>query len=293
MFGRLGSAGLCMRRCAVLGLLVLMGSASQQAAFAQADEAPEEEAQSGPVRVCADPNNMPFSNKAGQGFENKLAELIADRLDRELTYSWYPEARGGMPTPFSNRDCSIVMGYAQGTELIEDTNPYYYTSYALLYRRNDESLAGVKRLSDPRLKNKRIGIVARTPPAALLATNGLTSSAVPFESESDQGSPRPAREMIDGLADGDLDAVILWGPIGGFFAQGSHVPIQVVPLVNETAGPALVYGITMGVRPNNPQWKHQLNKIIADNQDEIDAILLSYNVPLLEPNGEQIKSAER
>ncbi|XSG82249.1 MAG: quinoprotein dehydrogenase-associated putative ABC transporter substrate-binding protein [Methyloligella sp. ZOD6] len=267
-------------------MLALIGLAAAPTAYAQ-------EAETGPLRVCADPDNLPFSNKAGEGFENKLAELIANRLDRPLSYSWYPEAHGGMPTPFSNRDCAIVMGYAQGTELIEDTNPYYYTSYALLYRRQDESLAGVRQLSDPRLKNKRIGIVARTPPASLLATNGLTSSAVPFESESDEGSPRPAREMIDALAQGDLDAVILWGPIGGYFAQASHVPINVVPLVNETAGPALVYGITMGVRPNNPQWKHQLNKIIADNQGEINAILLSYNVPLLAPDGERIKSAER
>jgi ABC-type amino acid transport substrate-binding protein len=99
--------------------------------------------------------------------------------------------------------------------------------------------------------------------------------------------------MIDQLAQGELDAVILWGPIGGYFAQNAHVPIQVVPLVNETAGPALVYGITMGVRPNNPQWKHQLNKIISENEEEIEAILLSYNVPLLEPDGEQIRSAER
>ncbi|MFD0987023.1 quinoprotein dehydrogenase-associated putative ABC transporter substrate-binding protein [Methyloligella solikamskensis] len=289
MFGRLGSVGVFAGRYLAVGLLALIGFGAVDGAYAQTSETEN----AGPLRVCADPDNMPFSNEAGHGFENRLAELIADRLGRRLTYSWYPEARGGMPTPFSNRDCAIVMGYAQGTELIEDTNPYYYTSYVLLYRRDDDSLAGVKRLSDPRLKNKRVGIVARTPPAALLATNGLTSSAVPFESESDDGAPRPALEMIHALAEGDLDAAILWGPIGGYFAQNSHVPIRVVPLVNETAGPALIYGITMGLPPNDPQWKHQLNKIIAENQDEINAILLSYNVPLLAPDGEQIKSAER
>ncbi|ODA68232.1 Bacterial extracellular solute-binding protein, family 3 [Methyloligella halotolerans] len=290
MFGRPGNVGYRL----AIGFAVLLlagpcGLAGAQEAHAQPSETENE----GPLRVCADPDNMPFSNEAGHGFENKLAELVADRLDRRLAYSWYPEARGGMPTPFSNRDCAIVMGYAQGAELIEDTNPYYYTSYVLLHRRDDEGMAGVKRLSDPRLKGKRIGIVARTPPAALLATNGLTASAVPYESSSEQDAPRPALDMIQALAEGELDAAILWGPIGGYFAQNSHVPIDVVPLVNETAGPALVYGITMGVPPNDPQWKHQLNKVIAENQDEINAILLSYNVPLLAPDGELIKSAER
>ncbi|MEG6509856.1 quinoprotein dehydrogenase-associated putative ABC transporter substrate-binding protein [Methyloligella sp. 2.7D] len=263
-------------------------------ALIQAPATVRAEPENGVLRVCADPDNLPFSNLKGEGFENKLAELIADRLDLKLSYSWYPEVHGGMPTPFSNRDCDIVMGYAQGTELIEDTNPYYYTSYALIYRRDDPALQGVTRLSDPRLKGKRIGIFSRTPPATLLATNGLTSSAVPFDSpfsgDADQTHDLP-RQMINQVAYGKLDAAILWGPIGGYVAKSSHVPLEVVPLVNETAGPEMIYGITMGVRPNEPQWKHRLNKLIAEDQPAINAILLRYNVPLLQPNGKVIKAA--
>jgi quinoprotein dehydrogenase-associated probable ABC transporter substrate-binding protein len=246
------------------------------------------------LRVCADPDNMPFSNRQGEGFENKLAEMIADDFQQQLSYAWFPEVHGGMPTPYSNRDCDIVMGYAQGTELIEDTNPYYYTSYALIYRRDDAALQGAVRLSDPRLKGKQIGIFARTPPATLLATNGLTSSAVPLEADTDWGSPVPARQIISLLAEKQIDAAILWGPIGGYYAKASHVPMEVVPLVNETAGPAMIYGITMGVRPNEPQFKHRLNKFIAEHQEEINHLLLSYNVPLLEPDGTIINAmAER
>ena len=105
----------------------------------------------GLLRVCADPNNMPFSNDKGQGFENKLAELIASRLDVKVSYVWFPEGSGLVPNTMGNESCDIVMGYAQGTGLIEDTNPYYYTSYVLVFRKGDASLAGVNDLSDKRL----------------------------------------------------------------------------------------------------------------------------------------------
>jgi mxaJ protein len=251
-----------------------------------------DELQPGVLRVCADPNNLPFSNKKGQGFENKLAELIAKRMGRTLQYSWYEEVRGGMSMPLSNGTCDIVMGYTEGTAMIEDTNPYYYTSYALFYRADDTRLQGVRTLSDPRLRNKRIGVLARTPPASMLVTSGLASTAVPFETSVVEAAPSPVPKIFDEIASGKLDAAILWGPIGGYFSRDAATPIAVVPLVNETAGPATVYGITMGIRPNEPQWKHALNKIITDNQAEINAILLSYNVPLLEPDGTVIKSAK-
>jgi mxaJ protein len=245
----------------------------------------------GALRVCADPDNMPFSNEKGEGFENKLAELMAQKLDSTLQYSWFTEATGYVPNTMGREACDLVMGYAQGTGLIEDTNPYYHTSYALIYREDDASLAGIDNLSDPRLKGKRIGLFARTPPASILAMHGLVANAKPFEVDADESAARATKTIIDELAAGDLDAALLWGPVGGYFAERAQVPLKLVPLVKESAGPSTIYGITMGVRPNEPQWKHTINKLIADNQREINVILDGYNVPLLDEKGNLIAAA--
>jgi mxaJ protein len=243
------------------------------------------------LRVCADPDNMPFSDAKGDGFENKLAELIAEKLGSRLEYSWFPEATGYVPNTIGREACDLVMGYAQGTGLIEDTNPYYHTSYVLIYRGEDASLAGVDRLSDPRLKGKRIGFFARTPPASILALNGLVGTAKPFEVNADESATNAARTMIAEIASGRLDAGLLWGPVGGYYAERAGVPLKLVPLVKENAGPSTIYGITMGVRPNEPRWKHTINKLIADSQGEINVILQGYSVPLLDEKGNLITAA--
>ena len=265
-----------------LGLVTLVAGASAQGA---------EPTSAASLRVCADPDNMPFSDAKGEGFENKLAELIAGKLDARLEYSWFPEATGYVPNTMGRDACDLVMGYAQGTGLIEDTNPYYYTSYVLMYRVDDGSLAGVDSLSDPRLKDKAIGYFARTPPASILALHGLVGSAKPFEVHADDSAAQAAIEMIGQIASGKLDAGLLWGPVGGYYAERAEVPLKLVPLVKEKAGPTTIYGITMGVRPNEPQWKHTINKLIADNQGEINVILEGYSVPLLDEKGNLIASA--
>ncbi len=252
-------------------------------------------AEAGTLRVCADPDNMPFSNAKGEGFENKLAELIASKLDATIDYVWFSESSGYVPNVVGNEACDLVMGYAQGTGLIADSNPYYYTSYALIYRQDDASLAGAERLSDPRLKGKRIGLFARTPPASLLALYGLAENAKPFEINAGENPSKAAEAVIEEIATGKLDAGILWGPVGGYYAQRAAVPLTLVPLVKETAGPSQVYGITLGLRPNDPQWKHQVNKVIAENQRAIDDILQGYNVPVLDAQGQTVAppAAER
>jgi len=266
---------------ACVGLAALLGAGS-------ADAQP---AGGASLRVCADPNNMPFSNEKGEGFENKLAELIAQKLDARLEYSWFAEATGYVPNTMGREACDLVMGYAQGTGLIEDTNPYYHTSYVLIYRQDDASLQGIDRLSDPRLKGKRIGLFARTPPASILAMNGLVANAKPFEINADDSASQVTMTMIDELASGDLDAALLWGPVAGYYAERASVPLKLVPLVKENAGPSTIYGITMGLRPNEPQWKHTINKLIVDNQSEINLLLQSYNVPLLDEKGNLITAA--
>jgi len=243
------------------------------------------------LRVCADPDNMPFSNDKGEGFENKLAELIAAKLDARLEYTWFSEATGYVPNPVGEDACDLVMGYAQGSGLIEDTNPYYYTSYVLIYRQGDSALEGGDSLSDPRLKNKRIGLFARTPPASILAMNGLVVNAKPFEINADESATKAAVAMIEEIASGELDAGLLWGPLGGYYAQRPAVPLKLVPLVKENAGPSTIYGITMGVRPNEPEWKHTINKLLAENAGDINAILQGYNVPVLDESGHLIAAA--
>lgn len=247
-----------------------------------------EAASAGVIRVCADPDNMPFSNDKGEGFENKLADLIATKLDDTVEYTWFSESSGYVPNAVGNDACDLIMGYAQGTGLIDDSNPYYHTSYVLIYRRDDPNLAGVDRLSDPRLKGRRIGLFARTPPASILALYGLVANAKAFEINVGESSSKAAEAMIGEIASGKLDAGLLWGPVGGYYAQRSSVPLALVPLVKENAGPSTIYGITLGLRPNDPQWKHQINKVIAENERAIDDLLQSYNVPVLDAEGNMI-----
>jgi mxaJ protein len=272
----------CPKVLATVLLALLAGAATVGARAASTD---------GTLRVCADPQNMPFSNEKGEGFENKLVDLIAGKLDLHVVYTWLPQVVGHVATLPDNTDCDILMGYAQGTGMIEDTNPYYRTSYVLIYRQNDKSLAGVESLADERLKKKTIGILARTPPVSIMAMNGLMANAKSFEVMGDRSSSDAAAAVIAAVASGEIDAGILWGPLGGYYAQAAKVPLALVPLVKEKAGPATIYGITMGVRPNEPEWKHKLNKLIAENQAAINAMLAEYNVPLLDANGNLIKTS--
>ena len=133
--------------------------------------------------------------------------------------------------------------------------------------------------------------IARTPPVSIMAMNGLMTNARPFEVMGDQSASDAAAAVIKALVSGEIDAGILWGPLGGYYAQRAKVPLSLVPLVKEKAGPVTIYGITMGVRPNTPEWKHKLNKLIAENQADINAMLSEYNVPLLDANGNLIKTS--
>ncbi len=241
------------------------------------------------LRVCSDPANLPFSNDKGEGFENRLADLIGKKLGLPVVYTWFPQVTGFIRNTLRLRKCDLVMGYAQGHELVQNTNHYYRSVYVLLYRSESE-LAGVDNLDDPRLKDKSIGIIARTPPATIMALNGLMGKAKPFHLVVDRRYTAPGEQMVREISEGVLDAGILWGPIGGYYAKRSDVPITVVPLVKESKGPRMAYRITMGLRPNEPEWKHQLNALIAAHQQEINTILLDFGVPILDENDNRIRN---
>jgi len=238
-------------------------------------------------RACADPRNLPFSNEAGEGFENKIAELLARKLGKTLAYTFYPGATGFIRNTLNAHRCDVVLGIAQGDDIVQPTNPYYRTSYVAAYRKGGP-LEGIDSLSDPRLKTARIGIIAGTPPANFLAANGLLGQIKSYQLVVDTRFDSPAREMMDDLDRGDIDVALLWGPIAGYYALKAKTPIAVAPLLKEQNGPRMVYRIVMGVRHSDQNWKRSLNKLISENQAEINSILLSYGVPLLDENNQPI-----
>ena len=234
------------------------------------------------LRVCADPNNMPFSNEAGEGFEQAVAKFLAEKLGRsEVTYSYFPQATGFVRMTLGSNLCDVIMSYPQGDELVQNTNAYYRTAYSLVYPTGGD-LDGVTVLEDPKLKGKRIGVVAGTPPATYIAKAGLMGKAKPYPLMVDTRIESSAKAMIDDLAKGTIDAAVLWGPMAGYYAKQAAKDFAVVPLTHEGKGPAMTFRITMGVRPADQEWKRTLNRVIAANQSEINDILLSYGVPLLD-----------
>ncbi len=239
------------------------------------------------LRVCADPGNLPFSNEKQEGFENKIAELFAKKLGKTLAYTWFPQATGFVRNTLGTHQCDVIIGYAQGDDLVQNTNPYYRTAYALVFKPGS-GLDGVDTLSDPRLKDKRIGIVAGTPPGNNMIVNGLMARAKPYALMVDTRVDSSARDMVRDLGSGEIDAGVLWGPMAGYFAKQMQPPLVVVPLVKETTGPRLAYHITMGVRPSDQEWKRTLNRMIRENLQATNEILLSYGVPLLDEQNHPI-----
>jgi quinoprotein dehydrogenase-associated probable ABC transporter substrate-binding protein len=239
------------------------------------------------LRVCADPRNMPFSSEQGEGFENKVAALFAERLHKTLEYAYYPGATGFVRNTLGAHRCDVILGFPQGDDLAQGTNPYYRTAYALIAKQGS-GLEGVTTLKDERLKGKHIGIVAGTPPATYMAMNGLMVSAKSYPLMTDTRVDSSAEAMFNDLTMGTIDAGILWGPMAGFYGKKASPPLHVALLVKETAGPRLVYRIGMGVRPADQNWKRQLNRLIRENQPAINKILLDFGVPLLDESDQPI-----
>ncbi len=244
------------------------------------------------LRVCSDPANMPFSNQAGQGFENKIAEVVADELKLPLEYTWFPQATGFVRQTLFAKRCDLIIGYAQGDDLVLNSNHYYRSSYVLVHRRG-QGLDGVDQLGDARLRGKRLGIVAGTPPADIMAILGLMEKARPYPLTVDRRFESPAERMIADIRTGEIDAGILWGPIGGYFAARGGEKLTVTPLLRETTGPRMTYRITFGMRNQEDDWKHRLNEVIVRRQGDIDAVLLDYGVPLLDEDTRPITAPRR
>ena len=274
-----------MARPAVL-LLALCFALLQSSARAQdTDEGSIELVDPHVFRACADPRNLPFSNEAGEGFENKIAEILAGKLGKSLAYTFYPGATGFIRKTLNEHRCDVVLGIAQGDDVVQPTNPYYRTAYTAVFKKGG-ALEGLDSLSDPRLKSVKIGIVAGTPPVTYLATNGLLGRIKSYPLVVDTRFDSTSQAMMEDIQKGEIDVALIWGPIAGYYAQKAETPLVVAPLIKEEGGPKMVYRIVMGVRHSDQNWKRSLNKAIAESQDAINAILRSYGTPLLdESNG--------
>ena len=238
------------------------------------------------LRVCADPRNLPFSDEAGAGFENKLAELFARKLGEPASYTYYPQVIGFVRNTLNALRCDVVMGVAVGDDLVQTTNPYYRTTYALVFRA-DSGLDAIESLEDPRLQGKHIGIVAGTPPATVLVQQGLMALAKSYALTVDTRIESPTRSMVKDIASGQIDAGVLWGPIAGYYAQRETPPLLIAPLLREHE--RMDFRIAMGVRRSDQDWKRRLNALIAESKPEIDHILAEYGVPLLDEQGRLVR----
>ena len=236
------------------------------------------------LRVCADPANLPLSDKQGQGFENRIAERLAERLGRPVAYTWYPQSMGFVRNTLRARRCDLVIGVVAADEMMQNTNPYYRSSWVLVYRKTDEGR--FSDLTGPDAAKARIGVVAGSPAADLLQRLGLLAGAHPYQLLTDTSIDQPGRAMIGDLAEGRLDIALLWGPIAGWWAKQQSVPLALVPLKSDPrTGLRLDFRISMGVRQGEPDWKHQLNQAIKELQPDFDTILDAYAVPRLDNAG--------
>lgn len=241
------------------------------------------------LRVCADPAQLPFSNDAGEGFENRIAERMARSLGRPLVYTWYPRTTGFVRNTLRARLCDLVMGVVSTHELMQNTNPYYRSTYVMAFRAADANRFGSQ--TSPALREATIGVVAGTPPAELLAREGLLDRIHSYHLYTDSRIADPLRDMVADLASHEVDVAMGWGPAVGYWALQASEAIDLVPLESEVPTQRFDFRISMGVRHGEPAWKHRINEQIAKLQPEITAILLEYGVPLLDGRGELIEAA--
>ena len=236
------------------------------------------------LKVCADPNNLPFSDEKKAGFENKIAELMGTELGLKVGYTWFPQVIGFVRNTLRAHLCDLVVGTVAGDEIMQTTNPYYFTTYVMFYRSDKgRSLEGPQ---DPQLASLRLGVVAGTPPSDLLVRHELMSHTRPYALTVDTRSQSPTHEMVRDVVDGAIDVGFLWGPIAGYYRKFNDLPLTLVPLKDEPGAARMGYHIAMGVRANEAEWRRSINAAILKRQPEITATLQQYGVPLLNEQGE-------
>lgn len=233
------------------------------------------------LRVCADPNNMPFSNDQAQGFENKLAELIASKLGAKLEYIWWSQRKSFVRNSLDEGRCDLIMGIPSSLSSVAATKPYYRSSYVFVSR-HDRNLQ-VGSLADPRFDEWRIGVPVvgedYAPPAAALARRGITQNVIGFSLFGEYGEQNPPRKIMDAVANGDIDVAIVWGPFAGYFVKQEPVALDVVPV-----SPLMFlsipfsYDISAGVRKGNDTLRAEVDHVLESESATVQQILVEYGV---------------
>jgi mxaJ protein len=236
------------------------------------------------LRVCADPNNMPFSNSKREGLENRLAELVARDLGATVRYTWWPQRRGFFRSTLNAGRCDVVMGVPSDLPMVLPTRPYYRSAYVLVTRA-DRKLK-IKSLDDPILRQLRIGVQvvgdgANTPPVEALARRGITRNLVGFTVFGDYATPNPPARIMDAVAARDVDVAVVWGPLAGYFVTREGAPLKMTPIPKDATSSAtpLAFAISIGVRKGDRTRQALIDGILERRRDEIDQLLNQYGVP--------------
>jgi mxaJ protein len=250
---------------------------------------PTASAATAPTRllVCADPNNLPFSNRAGQGFENRIVELLARDLQAKIQYVWWAQRRGYVRSTLNEDRCDLWPGVASGVRMIATTRPYYRSTYFFVTRA-DKPLAGLT-LDDERLKSASIGVqmvgsdAMNSPPAHAVARRGLIDNVRGYMLYGNYEQPNPPARIVEAVADGAVDVALVWGPLAGYFAERSTVALRLEPVLPQFDGATwpMVYDISMGVRRDDIDLRRRIDLFLERDKPEIDAVLRAYHVPNL------------
>ena len=237
------------------------------------------------LRVCADPNNLPFSNRRREGFENKIVELIARDLHATVRYTWWAQRRGFVRNTLGARECDVLPGVPVGFDRALLTHPYYSSSYVFVYRK-DRGIA-VRSLDDTVLRKVKVGVqligddYANTPPAHALARRGIVGNVKGYTVYGDYARPNPPATIIDAVVTGEVDVAIVWGPLAGYFAARQRVPLAVVPVSPLVDPPRLplAFDIAMGVRRGDRELRAELDAALERRRSDIRHILDAYGIP--------------
>jgi mxaJ protein len=234
------------------------------------------------LRVCADPNNLPYSNANGAGFENKIAQLIGADLGADVRYFWFAQRRGFLRNTLNANACDVVIGIPADMHMLHTTKPYYRSGYVFVQR---EDQAPIASLDDPNLRHLRIGVQligndgTNTPPAHELADRDIITNVRGYMVYGDYEQAEPLKDIIEGLNKGDIDVAIVWGPQAAWFAKQQSTPLRVTPVADSRSKIPMSFDIAMGVRKQDAQLAGELEAVLNRRRADIDAILAAYHVP--------------
>ncbi len=239
----------------------------------------------GVLRVCSDPNNLPFSNDKEEGFENKIAELVGREMNLKVEYTWWAQRRGFVRNTLKSDLCDLIVGMPSSSELAATTAPYYRSTYVFVWRKDKD--LNIHSFDDEVLHRLRIGVqmigddFANTPPAHALTNRKIVQNVKAYSVYGDYAQPNPTAQVVEGVAKGEVDVAVVWGPTAGFFIKKERLPLTVAAVTPQIDVPFLpfVYDISMGVRRGDDAFKERIEQVLQKRHAEIDEILDEYGVP--------------